>query len=631
MKKLFTLFLALVASIGTLFAESGTCGDNLTWDLTDGVLTISGEGEMTDWAYDAFAPWYSYRKEIANVTIGNGVTNIGDYAFYDCSYLLTNMTIPNSVTSIGKWAFSNCSSLTSVTIPNSVTSIGWEAFSGCSGLTSIVIPNSVTNFGDYAFAGCTGLTSPVYNAHLFAKMPTSYSGAYTIPDGIESIAGGAFYNCTGLTSITIGNSVTSIGEGAFQDCVGLKSIIIPSNVTRIAPDAFSGCSHLTSIVVLKGNSVYDSRNNCNAIIKTASNTLMIGCNSTIIPNSVTCIGSRAFEDCTGLTSVTIPNSVTSIGKGAFLDCVGLKCINIPSNVTRIDPDAFRGCSHLTSIVVLKGNSVYDSRNNCNAIIKTASNTLMIGCNSTIIPNSVTCIGDGAFARCENLTSITIPNSVDSIGLRVFSGCSGLTSITCEAVTPPTCRGRVSDDLDKTIPLYVPVGSIDAYKAAEQWKDFGENIKPIQATPIDVTTIVAIPTDNSVEIKWPAITNATTYTIKIWKGSELICTIIFNEQGQLTIVFNAPTRTNETEQTQIAGFAFTVKGLESGTMYSYTVTAEDSSGNVINEEKGDFTTKMFDDVSIVQSEKMPSVKYIRNGQLFIQRGNEVFNAQGARVR
>ena len=553
MKKLFTLFLALVASIGTLFAESGTCGDNLTWDLTDGVLTISGEGEMTDyWAYDAFAPWYSYRKEIANVTIGNGVTNIGDYAFYDCSYLLTNMTIPNtiirigaeafegcsgltsitipnSVTSIGSQAFVRCSKLKSVNIPNSVTSIGVGAFSGCIGLTSVTIPNSVTSTGGYVFSDCIGLTNPVYNEHIFVYLPTSYSGIYAIPHGIELIAGGAFHECSSLTSVTIPNSIIGIGEGAFQDCVGLKSINIPSNVTRIARDAFTGCSHLTSIVVLKGN------------------------------------------------------------------------------------------------------SVYDSRNNCNAIIKTASNTLMIGCNSTIIPNSVTYIGDGAFARCENLTSITIPNSVDSIGLRVFSRCSGLTSITCEAVTPPTCRGRVSDELDKTIPLYVPVGSIDAYKAAEQWKDFGENIKPIQATPIDVTTIVAIPTDNSVEIKWPAITNATTYTIKIWKGSELICTIIFNEQGQLTIVFNAPTRTNETEQTQIAGFAFTVKGLESGTMYSYTVTAEDSSGNVINEEKGDFTTKMFDDVSIVQSEKMPSVKYIRNGQLFIQRGDGVFNAQGARVR
>ena len=529
-KKLFTLFLA-IACVGNIFAwdyERVLIGDlyynldaiNKTAEVT---YQLQLDADNYKGLTDANIP-----PSVTYNSVTYSVTSIGGDAFYDCTGL-TSVIIPNSVTSIGNFAFYGCTSLTSVTIPNNVRSIGVLAFYGCSGLTSITIPNSVTSIEVGAFSGCSGLTSPVYNAHLFAKMPTSYSGAYTIPDGIESIAGGAFYNCTGLTSITIGNSVTSIGEGAFQDCVGLKSINIPSNVTRIARDAFTGCSHLTSIVVLKGN------------------------------------------------------------------------------------------------------SVYDSRNNCNAIIKTASNTLMIGCNSTIIPNSVTCIGGGAFAGCENLTSITIPNSVDSIGLRVFSGCSGLTSITCEAVTPPTCGGRVSAELDKTIPLYVPVGSIDAYKAAEQWKDFGENIKPIQATPIDVTTIVAIPTDNSVEIKWPAITNATTYTIKIWKGSELICTIIFNEQGQLTIVFNAPTRTNETEQTQIAGFAFTVKGLESGTMYSYTVTAEDSSGNVINEEKGDFTTKMFDDVSIVQSEKMPSVKYIRNGQLFIQRGDEVFNAQGARVR
>ena len=175
-----------------------------------------------------------------------------------------------SVTSIEEAAFRGCTGLTSVTIPNSVTSIGIYAFSGCIGLTSVTIPNSVTSIGYNAFRGCTGLTSPVYNTHVFAFMPTSYSGAYTIPDGIESIAGDAFNNCSSLTSVTIPNSVTSIGDYAFYDCTGLTSVTIPNSVTSIGDFAFSGCTGLTSVT---------------------------------IGNSVTSIGDRAFKDCSGLTSV----------------------------------------------------------------------------------------------------------------------------------------------------------------------------------------------------------------------------------------------------------------------------------------------------------------------------------------
>ena len=164
--KLISLFLALIANMGTMFAESGTCGDNLTWDLTNGVLTISGTGDMTNFYGDGNTPWYSSRSLITEVSIGNGVTSIGACAFYECEGL-TSVTIPNSVTSIGDYAFHNCSSLTSVTIPNSVTSIGEGAFADCTGLTSVTIPNSVTSIGNLAFVACISLTS-VTN---YAKIP----------------------------------------------------------------------------------------------------------------------------------------------------------------------------------------------------------------------------------------------------------------------------------------------------------------------------------------------------------------------------------------------------------------------------------------------------------------------------
>ena len=260
-----------------------------------------------------------------------------------------------------------------VVIPASVTYAGVEYY--------------VTSIGENAFAYCSELTS------------------ITIPSNVMSIGIGAFTWCSNLTSITIPNNVTSIGPFAFSSCSGLTSITIPYSVTSIGDGAFNYCSGLTSLIVEDGNSNYDSRNNCNAIIETASNTLIFGCMNTTIPNSVTSIGYAAFDGCTRLTSITIPSSVTNIGR------------------------AFDGCSGLTSMIVEDGNPNYDSRNNCNAIIETASNTLIFGCMNTTIPNSVTGIGYAAFDGCTSLISITIPNSVTYIDDYAFYGCSSLTSIT----------------------------------------------------------------------------------------------------------------------------------------------------------------------------------------------------------
>ncbi|MBQ3494253.1 MAG: leucine-rich repeat domain-containing protein, partial [Clostridia bacterium] len=215
------------------------------------------------------------------------------------------------VTSVSDSVFQECESLTSINMPNSITSIDYYAFAYCENLTSVTIPDGVTEFGDDTFAGCTSLTS------------------ITIPDGI-TILEGTFCGCTNLTSVIIGKGVEEIIDGGaggtFEGCTSLTSIYIPEGVAYIDLETFKGCANLISIVVSSENSVYDSRNDCNAIIEIESNTLIAGCKNTTIPKSVTNIGSCAFLGCTGLTSIIIGNNITNIGVGAFRGCNNLTSV-----------------------------------------------------------------------------------------------------------------------------------------------------------------------------------------------------------------------------------------------------------------------------------------------------------------
>jgi len=276
---------------------------------------------------------------IGTVTIPNGVTDIGDSAFYNCTGL-TGITIPDSVTSIGQYAFSICTGLTSITIPLNVASIGSNAFGGIQNLTVTintdkvqttsannwsnlfynntgltVIFDGIIFIGDYAFYYCTGLTS------------------VTIPDSAISIGSAAFSGCTGLTSVTIPDSVISIGD-AFSNCTGLTNVTIGDGVTSIGLNTFYGCTELTSIDVSVTNSAYSS---LNGIVYNKAGTNLVlspqGIITVTIPDSVTSIGGAAFSGCTGLTSVTIPDSVISIGYSAFYNCTGLTSVTFEGNIS----------------------------------------------------------------------------------------------------------------------------------------------------------------------------------------------------------------------------------------------------------------------------------------------------------
>lgn len=329
----------------------------------------------------------------------------------------------------------------------------------------IVIPETVTyegseytisRIGEFAFYGCYGLTSIV------------------IPNTVTVIGTSSFLRCVSLTSIDIPNSVIRINVSAFSECRGLKHLYIPSSVTNIIVTAFSKCSGLESIIVDEANPVYDSRENCNAIIETATNKMIQGCQNTVIPESVRSFGQSVFDgmtgitsfvipegttripsymfmDCTNLTSVEIPNTITSIEYGAFANCTSLPQLEIPNSVRNIGRDCFvnmtslehfhipssvaniaegflSGCSGLTSLTVASDNQYYDSRDNCNAIIETESNKLMAGCQNTVIPPTVTSIGYSAFSGSV-MASIDIPNNITSIDVFAFGICPNLTRVT----------------------------------------------------------------------------------------------------------------------------------------------------------------------------------------------------------
>ncbi|MBO4676201.1 MAG: leucine-rich repeat protein, partial [Oscillospiraceae bacterium] len=442
------------ATIHTIVAsgECGADGDNLTWTLdSDGLLTISGTGAMAD-NTSAPLPWYEHRTSVTTVMLEEGVTSIGNGAFYGCSGL-TSVTIPGSVTSIGDAAFRDCKGLTSVTIPEGVVSIGNYVFRNCSGLTSVMIPGSLTSIGDSAFYICKGLTSagPVgsgssiefgWTNSIPANAFRNCSGltSVTIPAGVTSIGNYALYKCSNLTSVTIPNSVTRIGGSVFSGCTNLSSATIPESVIdKGFADVFSDCNNLTCIVIADGTTCIrdEAFPNCS------------GLTSVSIPGSVTSIGNSAFSGCSGLTSMTIPGSVTSIGVNAFYGCSSLTSVTIPEGVTSIGNSAFYGCSGLTSVTIPASvtSIAFHAFENCRGL--TSAGPIGSGCSfefgwttsipanaffwcgwltSVTIPEGVTSIGEYAF-YCSSLTNVTIPASVTSIGYWAFRGCSSLSRVT----------------------------------------------------------------------------------------------------------------------------------------------------------------------------------------------------------
>lgn len=318
----------------------GTCGaegDNLTWTLTDdGILTISGTGEMANYYYASHAPWRSYGSNITSVIIQEGITNIGNSAFAYCDSL-ADITIPTSISQIGEDAFYKCSDLADIVIPSSVTSIGASAFSDCDSLITVVIPSGVTKINHSTFSNCDNLATIV------------------IPSNITNISYYAFISCKNLTSLTIEEGVTSIGHSAFLGCEALTSVSIPTTVTSIGTSAFADCGSLEGIWVDKDNAYY-SNDGFGVLFNKEKNELIQApgalSGTYTVPEGVERILESAFYGCEYLKNFNLPDSMTSIGEWAFEGCISLTEIVIPASVTIVGDYAFVYCKNLSKVKFL---------------------------------------------------------------------------------------------------------------------------------------------------------------------------------------------------------------------------------------------------------------------------------------
>ncbi len=378
--------------LGEESSNEGNCGENVTWKLTgdkwnDGyTLTISGTGAMTDYYNEYDVPWKDDDYNIKRLVIQDGITHIGNHAFEGC-YWLKEVTLPEGLISIGKNAFDFYSEPIDVVLPDSVEIVDEEAFYGCRSLKSISLPKNLKSIGRYAFSQCENLES------------------ISFPEGLQRI-----------------------DMFAFAGCEKLKRILIPASVTDIQWGCFLDCPNIESIEVDEKNPVFDSRNDCNAIIRKSNRYLIVGCKNTNIPDDIRGIESFAFEGCRDLQSIILPEGLIHIGDYAFEGCSKIEQVFIPQNVSSIWSGCFRDCSSLKSLIVDKRNKNYNSEDNCNAIIETSTKKLMAACNTSHIPEGVVEIGNSAFYGCTGITTLTIPNSVKLIGDSAFAYCAQLKQI-----------------------------------------------------------------------------------------------------------------------------------------------------------------------------------------------------------
>ena len=590
--KLFSLFLALMTA--GIVAASDTKVGNIWYNFDEATTTaeVTFKGDAADY-YDNR---YKGNVSIPDKVNYNGktydVTSIGEKAFYGCENV-TSVTLPKSITSIGKLAFSCCYDLSKINIPDSVKSIETDAFNACVSLLNLKVPSTVKTIGSYAFGSVPNIIydgSDKYGAraqngyvegNLVYEDKTKTKlcaccrlakGTLKLPETLEEIGETAFLYCSDLEALTLPNSVTTIGANAFFDCAGLISLVIPSTVTTITET---------------GSAFYNVPNVIYNGPLTHSNNWGAKCLNGFVD------GKFVYKDeehtillaasCNLKGNVNLPNSVITIGGLAFAS------------------------QYSKTTSVMMGTSLRE-------------------------------IGSYAFYQCNILTSVVIPSTIKSIRTNAFAKCSNLTSIICEASTPPACEDYAIYIRAGKPNIYVPANSLSKYKAASGWSTYADNIFPITAetSTIGAEEIFVTPKDYTASFRWPKYDAAKKYTLEI-KGTDFKLTYKFDGEGQMLSTafgapgFDRPSGVAQNLQASINGWQFDVQGLEPLTEYFVNVVAEDAGGEKLFNKTKPFTTTAIQSIESVQHSAVSNQKFIRNGQLLIEKEGKIYNAQGAEVR
>ena len=472
MRKSFTFFLAMMAMVVSAHAQnSGACGDNVTWSFDAGTLTLSGSGAMYDYLsfappmgqFSGTAPWMEYyRDQIQSVIVDEGVTTIGNYAFYYCTNL-TSVSLPSSLTSIGQYAFYSCSKLPTITFPKGLKSIGENAFDACSALTSVVLPASLESLENWAFQSCDKLSS----VELPASLKNIGDYVFQLSNKISDIT----VHWTSLEGVSVGNNIfnghLNIGSINLHVPAGTQSIYENAdpwrNMTIVEAIHSGTCGDNVSwsydesshTLTLSGSGpMYDYeyfKIDLNQFEKAAPwmESYWDQILSVVVNEGVTAIGDWAFFFCENLTSVSLPSSLTSIGKDAFHNCKSLPTINFPEGLKSIRENAFYDCGKLTSVV---------------------------------LPASLESLEQFAFVFCNELSSVELPASLKNIGNYVFQECKKISDI---SVHWTSLEGvSIGDNIFyahpniSSINLHIPVGTKSIYAAADPWR----NMTIVEAIP-----------------------------------------------------------------------------------------------------------------------------------------------------
>lgn len=407
-------------------AASGTVNANIAWvlDGDTGTLTVAGKGAIPSYRFSR-APWYEYRESVKRIVVGEGITEVGERAFY-WSTNCTSVTLPDSLIAIREYGFNNLRALQNITLPKNLKIIEFCGFSECVALKSITLPNSVTTVGSNAFSNCYGLKSA------------------TLSNGMKTVPSSMFGGDSNLQTVILPDGVTYIDDTAFINC-GLRKITIPASVTGLGTSVFSGCQYMQAFSVEEGNRAFKA---VNGVLFSADGTTLICYPSGVygrytVPEGTVRIDYGAFRRAS-VTGITFPSTLTTIGDYAFSYCTSLRSVSFPKNITRICDSAFRDCSWLYSVefgnpsVVLEPGvfAQCDSLVNVNLPSKLSQipGSLFYGCanlKNVTIPSTVTKIGSSAFLDCDSLVSITIPGNVKRLEQQAFDYCNKLETIILE--------------------------------------------------------------------------------------------------------------------------------------------------------------------------------------------------------